>query len=145
MDAVSAPGSLPNNMANPRQRKQRPSRAQPPAARRTDSDQTPAPTAQVRIETTWTGAIPQPDDFKRYDDAVPGTGARLVAMVEYEQRTTRRQINGAILIALAVMCVAALSVWTGSPYAAIPIGLIGVIAGIGKVAIEKLLNGRRTN
>ena len=64
-------------------------------------------------------------------------------MVEKEQKIQRTRVMGAIFVALTLVAVAALAVWQGAPYAAIPLGFVGIIAGIGQVAIDRLLNNRR--
>ena len=64
-------------------------------------------------------------------------------MVEKEQNIQRTRVRGAIAVALALVAVAALAVWLDAPYAAIPLGFVGIIAGVGQATIDRLLNGRR--
>lgn len=86
--------------------------------------------------------MPPPEELREYEDILPGMANRLLVMVEKEQKIQRSRVWGAILVALALVGVAALAVWQGAPYAAIPLGFVGIVAGIGQATIDRLLGGR---
>lgn len=64
-------------------------------------------------------------------------------MVEKEQRVQKLRVLGAIAVALALVAVAALAVRLDAPYAAIPLGFVGIVAGVGQATIDRLVGGRR--
>ena len=100
-------------------------------------------TQVTRVQTTTRiGPLPPPDELREYEVILPGMANRLLVMVEKEQKIQRSRVRGAILVALALVAVAALAVWQGAPYAAIPLGFVGIVAGVGQVAVDRLLNGR---
>ena len=121
-------------MANRSGRRQpRPADAQPAEAA--------LQTTQV-TQVTRVAPFPPPEELKEYEEILPGMANRLLVMVEKEQRIQRSRVWGAILVALALVAVAALAVWQGAPYAAIPLGFVGIVAGVGQVAVDRLLGGR---
>ena len=95
----------------------------------------------TRIEKTFSGPLPAPEDFERYEKAVPGVGGRIVALAENEQQiradgqaemlaNDRRRINGATAIGLALIGVAGLATWLGHPVIALPLGLVGTLTAV---------------
>lgn len=77
-----------------------------------------------RVETTFSGPLPPPEDFKRYNEVVSNAADRILAMAEKEQQiraegqagvlaNDRRRINGAMLMGLSLIAVAGLATWLG--------------------------------
>ena len=85
----------------------------------------------TRIEKTFSGPLPAPEDFEHYNKVLPDAGHRIMAMAENEQQiradgqagmlaNDRRRINGATGIGLALIGVAGLATWLGQPVIAPP-------------------------
>ena len=107
----------------------------------------------TRIEKTFSGPLPTPDDFEHYNKVLPGVAHRIVAMAEKEQQiradgqagmlaNDRRRINGAAAIGLALIGVAGLATWLGQPAIALPLGLIGTLTALAR-HITTWIEGRR--
>ena len=72
-----------------------------------------------RVQTTFSGPLPPPEDFKKYNEVLPNAADRILSMAENEQKirsdgqtkmlaNDQRRINGAIgigasMIALLVL------------------------------------------
>ncbi|WP_424946436.1 DUF2335 domain-containing protein [Candidatus Spongiihabitans sp.] len=80
--------------------------------------------ADYRIEQTFIGPLPQPEDFAKYNQVMPGAADRILAMAEKEQKiradgqdkilaNDRRRINGATLLGIALIAVAGIATWQG--------------------------------
>ena len=107
----------------------------------------------TRVEKTFSGPLPAPDDFEHYNKVLPNAAHRIVAMAEKEQQiradgqaeilaNDRRRINGATGIGLALIAVAGLATWLGQPVIAIPLGLIGTVTALVR-HITAWVEGRR--
>ena len=107
----------------------------------------------TRIEKTFSGPLPAPDDFEHYNKVLPDAAHRIVAMAEEEQRiradsqakmlaNDRRRINGATGIGLALIGVAGLATWLGQPMIALPLGLVGTLTALVR-HITAWVEGRR--
>lgn len=107
----------------------------------------------THIEKTFSGPLPAPDDFERYNKVLPDAAHRIVAMAEKEQQiradgqakmlaNDRRRINGATGIGLALIGVAGLATWLGQPMIALPLGLVGTLTALVR-HITAWVEGRR--
>ena len=95
----------------------------------------------TRIEKSFSGPLPAPEDFEHYNKVLPDAAHRIMAMAENEQQiradgqagmlaNDRRRINGATGIGLALIGVAGLATWLGQPVIALPLGLIGTLTAL---------------
>lgn len=95
----------------------------------------------LRIERTFIGPLPPPEDFAKYEQVMPGTADRILAMAEKEQQiradgqdkilaNDKRRINGAALLGIALIVVAGIATWQGYIGIALPLGLSGVISAL---------------
>lgn len=95
----------------------------------------------TRIEKTFSGPLPPPEDFEHYNKILPDAAHRIVAMAEKEQQiraegqakmlaNDRMRISGATGIGLALIGVAALATWLGQPMVALPLGLVGTLTAL---------------
>ena len=87
-----------------------------------------------RIETTFPGPLPAPNDFRKYNEVLPGAADRILAMAEREQTiradgqsgaiaNDRRKINVSASTGLAMIAVAGLATWLDNwPIAALGLG-----------------------
>lgn len=75
-----------------------------------------------RVQTTFSGPLPPPEDFKKYNDVLPNAADRMLSMADNEQtirsdgQTTmlandQRRINGARGIGASMIAVAGLATW----------------------------------
>ena len=98
------------------------------------------------VSQSFSGPLPPPDDFERYNQVAPDAANRILAMAEKEQRIRAdgqagairndgRRINGAIAMGIALIGVAGLATWLNSPIIALPLGLVGMVT----VLIRQLL------
>ena len=96
---------------------------------------------ELSISRSFSGPLPPPDDFERYNKVAPDAANRILAMAEKEQqiradgqsgaiRNDGRRINGAIAMGIALIGVAGLATWLGSAIIALPLGLVGAVAAI---------------
>ena len=94
-----------------------------------------------RVETTFSGPLPPPEDFEKYNDVVPDAANRILTMAEKEQQiradgqagmlaNDKRRINGAMLMGFSLIMVAGLATWLGHTLIALPFGLIGTITAL---------------
>lgn len=92
-----------------------------------------------KSETTFSGPLPDPDSFRKYNEVVDNAAHRILDMAEKEQQiradgqegmlfNERRRINGATLIGLSIVAVA--GAWQGNISIAVPLGLGGTIASL---------------
>ena len=95
----------------------------------------------TRVEKTFSGPLPAPEDFERYNEVLPDAAHRIVAMAEKEQQiradsqaemlaNDRRRINAATGVGLALIGVAGLATWLGLPMIALPLGLGGTATAL---------------
>ena len=107
----------------------------------------------TRIEKTFSGPLPAPEDFEHYNKVLPDAAHRIVAMAEKEQQiraegqakmlaNDRRRINGATGLGLALIGVAGLATWLGQPMIALPLGLVGTLTALARHAMT-WIEGRR--
>ncbi len=93
------------------------------------------------VEKTFSGPIPPPEDFEKYNLTLPGAADRIVSMAEKEQQiwadgqngiltNDRKRINGAILLGLALVIVAGIATWKGYAVIAILLGMSGVLSSV---------------
>ena len=96
---------------------------------------------QSRIETTFSGPLPPPEHFQKYNEVWPGAADRILAMPEREQKiradgqagilaNDRRKINGSTLTGLAMIAVAGLATWLDNWPIALPLGLGGTVVAL---------------
>lgn len=109
-------------------------------------------TATVSI---FSGPLPTPEAFARYNEVQPDAADRILGMAEKEQEirheaqrraveaqrgvveaqrgaiaNDRRRIVAATIIALAVVAVAGMATWLGQASIAIPLGLAGLLGTV---------------
>ena len=100
-----------------------------------------------RVETTFSGPLPSPEDFKKYNEVLPDAANRLMALAEKEQQiradgqaemlaNDRRRITGGLLLGMSLVTVAGLATWLGYALIALPIGLAGVLTAF----VRQVLN-----
>lgn len=100
----------------------------------------------LSISRSFSGPLPPPEDFERYNQVAPDAANRILRMAEKEQqiradgqagaiRNDGRRINGAIAMGIALIGVAGLATWLNSPLIALPLGLVGMVT----VLIRQLL------
>lgn len=103
---------------------------------------------EIQIESTvlstYSGPLPPPEHLAEYERIVPGAGKKMFEMVENEQRiratvleggvkNDRRRIDGAILLGIGVLGIAAFATYLGEPIIAVPLGLAGFLAFVGRL------------
>lgn len=92
-----------------------------------------------RVETTFAGPLPTPEDFHKYSEVLPDAPDRIMRMAEREQQiradgqegmlaNERRKINLGTLLGIALIVVAGIAAWRGQGSIAIPLGLAGTFA-----------------
>ena len=95
----------------------------------------------IQISKTFTGPLPPPEDFEKYNQILPGAADRILAMAENEQRiradgqtgilsNDNKRINVATFLGLALIVVAGIATWNGYVSIAVPLGLSGVVSVI---------------
>lgn len=84
-------------------------------------------------ETTFSGPLPRPEDFEKYNQIEPGAADRILSMAEKEQQiradgqagmlaNDRRRITGAAWIGVLLVGVAGLATWMGNEVIALSLG-----------------------
>ena len=107
-----------------------------------------------RVQTTFSGPLPPPEDFKRYNEVLPNAADRILSMAENEQKirsdgqtkmlaNDRKRINGSIAIGASMIAVAGLATWLGYAHIALPLGLAGVVHSLIRLVLVWL--GRQQN
>ena len=102
-----------------------------------------------RIQTTFSGPLPPPEDFAKYASILPNAADRILSMAENEQKiradgqagmitNDRKRINGAIMIAFSLIAVSGLATWLGYASIAIPLGLVGMVSTLIRFLISLL-------
>ena len=100
-----------------------------------------------RVETTFSGPLPSPENFKKYNEVLPDAAERIMSMAEREQQiradgqagilaNDRKRIGGGMLMGMSLIAVAALATWLGYALIALPIGLAGVLTAL----VRQVLN-----
>ena len=103
--------------------------------------------AVSRVENTFSGPLPSPEDFKKYNEVLPDAAERIMSMAEREQQiradgqagiyaNDRKRIGGGMLMGMSLIAVAALATWLGYALIALPIGLAGVLTAL----VRQVLN-----
>ena len=105
------------------------------------------------VETTFSGPLPTPKDFEKYNQVLPNAADRILAMAEKEQQiradvetgmlvNDRRRINAATGLGAGLIAVAALATWQDQISIAIPLGLAGTITTILRYVADRLSRRR---
>lgn len=100
-----------------------------------------------RVETTFSGPLPSPEDFEKYNEVLPDAANRIMALAEREQQiradgqagmlaNDHRRVTGSLLMGMSLIAVAGLATWLGIPLIALPIGLAGVLTAL----VRQVLN-----
>ena len=98
----------------------------------------------LHIQSTlsaFTGPLPPPEDFKKYEENLPGATNRILSMAEKEQQirsagqagmiaNDSRRINYAMFLGIFLLIIAGIATWNGNAVIAVPLGLAGVISTI---------------
>ncbi len=99
---------------------------------------------EVRIETkfsAFSGPLPRPEDFEKYNEILPGAADRILNMAEKEQQiradgqawilaNNRLILNRATLLGMSLIVVAGIATWLGRTEIALSLGLVGTVAAI---------------
>lgn len=107
-------------------------------------------TAFISHTQIFSGPLPNPEAFAKYNKVLPDAADRIVRMAEKEQEirheaqrgaidNDRRRINATTIVALSIVGVAGVATWLGQELIAIPLGLAGVIGTI----IRQIIARRR--
>lgn len=132
-----------------------PKDAQPDVQQASDTDQDPARLVaslsdDKRIErieksltefSAFSGPLPRPEDFEKYNEILPNAADRILAMAEKEQliradgqagilANDRLKINRATLLGVGLIVVAGVATWLGHTAIALPLGLVGTVAAL---------------
>ena len=95
-------------------------------------------TAVISHTQIYSGPLPSPEAFARYNEVLPNAADRILGMAEKEQEirheaqrgsitNDRHRIRAALFVALAIVGVAGLATWFGQAWIAVPLGLAGVL------------------
>ncbi len=98
-------------------------------------------TATVSHTQVFSGPLPTPEAFARYNEVQPDAADRILGMAEKEQEirheaqrgaiaNDRHRIVAATIIALAIVAVAGMATWLGQASIAIPLGLAGLLGTV---------------
>lgn len=99
---------------------------------------------EVRIETkfsAFSGPLPRPEDFEKYNEILPNAADRILTMAEKEQQiredgqagtlaNNRLLVNRATLLGVGLIVVAGVATWLGHTAIALPLGLVGTVAAL---------------
>lgn len=99
----------------------------------------PGAPGEKAIEINYETLLPLSSELKRYEEVLPGAAGRILSMVEKEKERLRKRNGRAFLLKLAritaawlfsmgTLALAALSLHFGLAWAAIPLGLAGLMA-----------------
>ncbi len=92
----------------------------------------------LSIIRMFSGPLPPPADFERYNHVAPDAADRILKMAEKEQQIREsgqkgaidndaKRINGAVLMGVSLIVVAGLATWLENASIALPLGLVGMI------------------
>ncbi len=92
-----------------------------------------------RVETTFSGPLPTPQDFQKYSEVLSDAPDRIMRMAEREQQiraegqkgmlaNERWKLNLGALLGVALLVVSGIAAWRGQGSIAIPLGLAGTFA-----------------
>ena len=102
----------------------------------------------VRSTTlSHSGPLPAPQDFREYDQVLPGSAERILSMAEKEQqiresdtnhffRNQRWHIISAGFVALGLVVVSGIAAWHGNVAIALPLGLVGLGTLVARLIYE---------
>ena len=102
-----------------------------------------------RVETTFSGPLPTPGDFKKYNEVLPNAADRILSMAEKEQEIRAdgqagilandgKKIVGAIRIGMSMIAVAGLATWLDRGDIALPLGLSGTFTALFRLVMDWL-------
>jgi len=95
----------------------------------------------VVTRSEFSGPLPSPEAFMGYREVLPEAPDRILRMAEKEQdirqeairgaiRNDRSRINRSTIVSLAIVAVAGLAFFFGYPWAAVPLGLAGMLGAL---------------
>ncbi len=110
---------------------------------------------QIIAQQVWSGALPRPEDFARFNEVVPGAAERILTMAEAEQRHRidlerqivpgnmnagrRGQWLGAAISVIALL-LAAVTAMRGAPWQ-VSVALVGVpVLSVARSLVTALRN-----
>ncbi len=107
-------------------------------------------------ETTFSGPLPRPEDFEKYNQIQPGAADRILALAEKEQQiradgqagmlaNDRRRITGATWLGILLVGVAGLATWMGNEIIALSLGLTGTVTAFIRRIMDWLERRRNAN
>ena len=103
------------------------------------------------IAKSWAGPLPPPEDFRKYEEALPGAADRILSLAESQQQIQneellqvsdliKRRINRSFWIGLGLVVVAGIAAWNGFTGIAITLGLGGPVSTLIRTLIERLFS-----
>lgn len=95
----------------------------------------------ISMSKSYSGPLPPAEMFERYESVMPGSGERIIAMAEKEQKLRGNTENGAIAndklrvygsitVSLALIVAAVIAAYLGEAFLSGVLGLGGIIGGI---------------
>ena len=111
-------------------------------------------TAVISHTQIFSGPLPNPEAFAKYNEVLPNAADRILGMAEKEQdirheaqkgaiANDRSRINAITIVALSLVGVAGVATWLGEEVIAIPLGLAGVIGAIFRQIFRQMVDRRR--
>ncbi len=106
------------------------------------------------ISETFSGPLPPPDDFAKYENVLPGAADRIIAMAEKEQQirangdnailaNDKKRINFATLLGVGLLAIAGIAVWNGNALIALPLGLAGIFSTMSRYCLNFLTKPKK--
>lgn len=97
---------------------------------------------------SWSAPLPPPGMMQHYEEILPGISERIMTLTEEEQRIRKRdnglvlwsdrwKVWGSIVVSLAVVILAAYSLWLGNIWVGLFLGLGGIFGGIIRDVIRR--------
>ena len=110
---------------------------------------------EFTVESTFSGPLPRPEDFEKYNEILPNAAERIMAMAEKEQEmradrqagvlaNDRARINRATLMGLSLIVVSLVATYFGQTEIALPLGLAGVVNSFFRQVMDWLDQRRST-
>ena len=105
-------------------------------------------TAVISHTEIFSGPLPSPRAFAKYNEVLPDAADRILRMAEKEQEirheglrgsiaNDRHRINGALVVAVAIVAVAGLATWHNNGWIAVPLVAIGLLGTIIRQFFDK--------
>ncbi len=104
---------------------------------------------EFSVEASFSGPLPPPEHFAKYDEILPDAANRIMTLAENEQKiradrqagvlaNDRTRVNRATLMGLSLIAVALVATYLGQPAIALPLGLVGTLAAWSRQVMDWL-------